>query len=174
MGPTKAQKFKDKEVVVLSRSGLRMLVPFIGLLLPEEVDFHELAENIVLANPDIIDAKTMDAVLRGIVKNIWIDSLPSIKHRRNKEVSPGFISTLPKSIVDPIQKLEIEMAANATRLLSKPSKDEPNGEVKSSDPLPSITDPSSESKAKADQGVPSTKISSPSRWRSPLGMWPIV
>ena len=81
MGPTKAQKFKDKGVVVLSRRGLSVLVPCIGLLSPEDVDFRELAENIALANPDILDARTMDAVLKGIVKNSWLDSLPYIRRR---------------------------------------------------------------------------------------------
>ena len=81
MGPTKAQKFQDKGVVVLSRRGLRVLVPFIGLLLPEDVDFRELAENIALANPDVLDAKTMDAVLKGVVKDIWFDTLPCIRRR---------------------------------------------------------------------------------------------
>ena len=71
-------------------------MPFIGLLLPAEADFRELAENIALADPDVLDARTMDNVLRGIAKNIWFDTLPSIKRRRNKEVSHGVISTLPK------------------------------------------------------------------------------
>ena len=113
----------------------------------------------------------MDAVLKGIIKDIWFDSLPSIKHRRNKEVSHGVISTLPKSGIDPVQRLEIEAAANATRSVSNPSQvepnslwpaanatqsvcndsqAEPNGQAKSSGPLPSGTNPSSEGHAKGD------------------------
>ena len=69
----------------------------------------------------------MDAVLKRIVKDIWYDSLPTIKRRRNKEVSHGVISILPKSGTDSIQRLEIEAAANATHSVSEPSKYEPNG-----------------------------------------------
>ena len=102
-------------------------MPFIGLLLPDEVDLRELAENIALANPDVLDTSTMDAVLKTIVKDIWYDSLTSIKRKLNKEVSHGVINILPKSGTDSIQRLEIEAAANATHRVSEPSKDEPNG-----------------------------------------------
>ena len=102
-------------------------MPYSGLLLPDEVDLRELAENIALANPDVLDTSTMDAVLKRIVKDIWYDSLPSIKRRRNKEVSHGVISILPKSRVDHFQRLEIEAAPNGTRSVSSPSQVEPNG-----------------------------------------------
>lgn len=68
---------RDIGVVIMSHGTIDFVIPLIGLLALDELEFTEVFGDIVIANPGIAN-NTVLRVRQGIVKNIYYDPLEAV------------------------------------------------------------------------------------------------